>query len=277
MPYRHAHYFVGVVLLVIMAGFWASYFGAEGAVPLAFHVHAISAMTWLALLIAQHLAIQRRATALHRQMGLASFVLFPFLILGFVMIINITAANYVVGDNPVAMSLGSAFGFGMGIAIAAYLTLFYLALKHRRNIKLHAGYMLATPLILFESPFSRVIGDYLPWMNVIGSEFPQSILDTIVISDGLASIFALALFAMDRKHGAPWLIAAGFMMLQAVVMWFAPSMPLTDSAFAGYAALPPTVPLALGVIAGAAVTWLGWDAGKPFPKRALALAGAPPP
>ncbi len=51
MPYRHAHYFAGFVLLVIMAGFWASYFGAAEPIPLAFHVHAISAMTWLALLI----------------------------------------------------------------------------------------------------------------------------------------------------------------------------------------------------------------------------------
>ena len=57
---------------------------------------------------------------------------------------------------------------------------FYLALKHRRNVKLHAGYMLATPLILFESPFSRVIDAHLPWLNVIGSEGPQALLDTIL-------------------------------------------------------------------------------------------------
>ena len=48
MPYRHAPYFVGFVLLVIMAGFWASYFAFGGAIPLAFHVHAISSMMWLA-------------------------------------------------------------------------------------------------------------------------------------------------------------------------------------------------------------------------------------
>ena len=46
MPYRHAHYFVGLVLLVIMTGFWASYFNRVGGpMPLAFHVHAMSSMT----------------------------------------------------------------------------------------------------------------------------------------------------------------------------------------------------------------------------------------
>ena len=77
------------------------------------------------------------------------------------------AKRYVSADRLAANEgefiafAGPSFAIGMAIAIAAYLTLFYLALKHRRNVKLHAGYMLATPLILFESPFSRVIDAYL--------------------------------------------------------------------------------------------------------------------
>lgn len=269
MPYRYAPYFVGFVLLVIMTGFWASYFSVAGPIPLAFHVHAISSMTWLALLIVQHVTIQRRANGFHRQMGRASFALFPFLILGFMMIINVTAGRYVAAEpGDGILFLGPAFGIGMGIAIAAYITLFYLALKNRRNLKLHAGYMLATPLILFESPFSRVMDEYLPWMNIIGSEGPRYVLDTIVISDGLAIIFALGLYAMDRKNGTPWLIAAGFMALQAAAMWFAPDMALIGRVFGAYAAVPPAITLALGVAAGAATVWLGWEAGKPKRKGA---------
>jgi hypothetical protein len=262
MPYRYAPFFVGFVLLVIMTGFWASYFGASDPIPLAFHVHAISSMTWLVLLIAQQVVIQRRAHALHRALGRASFALFPFLIFGFVMIINLTASHYAAGEGPVTMALGPSFGIGMGIAIIGYLTLFTLALKHRRNVKLHAGYMLATPLILFESPFSRVMGDYLPWMNVIGSDFPHAILDTILISDMMVAAFALALWAMNRKHGAPWLIAAGFTAFQGVVMWFAPFSPAITAGFAAYAMIPAPVTLACGIAAGAAATWLGWEAGK---------------
>ena len=94
---------------------------------------------WLALLIAQHMTINRRANALHRQMGRASFVLFPFLILGFMMIINVSAARYSAPDAGEFIGmLGPSFGIGMGIAIAAYLTLFYLAMKHRHKVRLHA-------------------------------------------------------------------------------------------------------------------------------------------
>jgi hypothetical protein len=271
VPYRHAHYFVGFVLLVIMVGFWASYFSVVKAVPLAFHVHAVSSMTWLGLLIAQHLSIHKRMNALHKQMGLASFALFPFLILGFVMIINVSAKGFAAGDNPFYTYIAPAFGTAMWVAIAAYLTLFYLALKHRRNVRLHAGYMLATPLILFESPFGRFMDLLFPAWNFIGSEGPHAILDTIAISDGIAIVFAMTLYFMDRKHGAPWLVASGFLAVQAVLTWFTPQMPFMADLFGAYATIPEAVTLVVGLALGGAAAWFGWEAGKP-PARKAAVA-----
>ena len=262
MPYKYGHYYVGFVLAVILSGFWASYFRIIGGVPFAFHVHAFSATSWLLLLILQSLAIQQRHNAFHKLAGLASFALFPLLIAGFVMIINVSAARYVGQENPFIMVLGPSFGIGMIIAIAAYLTLFYRALRHRRNIRLHAGYMLATPLILFESPFSRLMEQAFPWMNFIGSEGPMAVLDTIVISDGLAILFVMALYFMDRKHGAAWLVASLLMAAQAVVMWFAPSIHLLNTLFQLYAALLTELTVLIGAIAGMLAGYLGWQHGK---------------
>ena len=273
MPYRQAHWYVGFVLLVILAGFWASYWSTVRSVPLAFHVHALSSAAWLLLLMVQSIIIHRRGNALHKQLGWASFLLFPALILGFVMIVDVSAQAYAAARNPFSVHLGPSFGIGMVIAIAAYLTLFYLALKHRRNVKLHAGYMLATPLILFESPFSRVIGAFMPWLNIIGSEGPQAVLDSIVIGDGLGIIFAVALYAQNRRHGAPWLVAAFFMALQAVVMWFAPFMPTLGPAMAAYATIPLGLTASAGIMAGALAGWLGWRAGGGGQARRARFAG----
>lgn len=274
MPYRHAHYFVGFVLLVTVTGFWASYFTRIGGVPLAFHVHAFSATSWLLLLIAQSLTIQNRQPGVHRLMGRASFALFPLLIAGFVMIINVTAQRYAAAENPFIMEIGPAFGIGMAVAIAAYLVLFYGALRRRGNVRLHSAYMLATPLILFESPFSRLMGQFFPWMNFIGSEGTRGLLDTIVISDGIATLFALTLYARDRRHGAPWLIAAGFMMFQAFAMFTARSWPGLDEAFAAYAKGPPALTITAGVLLAAATGWAGWQKGKrERPLKAAAAAG----
>lgn len=261
MPYRHAHYFVGFVLAVILAGFWASYWSIIGDVPIAFHVHAMSASCWLLLLIVQSIAIHRRANAFHKIMGQASFALFPFLILGFVMIIAVTANRFVAGNSPFVQHNGPSFAVGMAIAIVAYTTLYYQALKTRHNVKLHAGYMLATPLILFESPFSRVIEAFFPWMNFIGSEGPHQVQDMIAISDALVAIFALGLYSMDRKHGAPWLVAACFVTVQAVVMWCVPFLREVDPLLTAYAQVPLALTMFAGVAAGALTAWLGWRAG----------------
>ncbi len=275
MPYRHGHFYVGVVLLVILTGFWASYFGPiRSAMPAAFHVHAVTASSWLLLLIAQSVAIHRRQNALHKVMGKASFALFPLLILGFAMIIGVSAARYAARESEFIAYLGPSFGIGMGVAIVAYLVLFYQALKHRRNAKLHAGYMLATPMILFESPFSRAMDQFFPWMNVIGSEGPRGLLDTIVVSNAIMTVFALVLYVRDRRTGAPWLVAAGFMTVQSITMFFAPDWPLATDLFAAYARTPQWISLAGALLAGAAAGWFGWHAapGRPMrkpPERAL--------
>jgi hypothetical protein len=273
MPYRHAHFYVGFVLLVIVVGFWASYFAPiRTALPLAFHVHAVTAMAWLGFLIVQSVAIHRRMNGLHRQIGLASFALFPLLIIGLTMIINLSANRYASNESAFIAFAGPSFAIGMAIAIAAYLVLFYQALRHRRNVKLHAGYMLATPLILFESPFSRVIDAHLPWLNVIGSPGIQGLFDTILISDSIATAFALVLYLRDRKHGAPWLVAAGFMMVQGVVMWVTPGNAALGAALRAYAAVPEPVTLVAAAAAGAATCWLGWQAVPRRPRKGMRAA-----
>lgn len=261
MSYKYGHYFVGFVLFVTIVGFWASYFTRIGDVPLAFHLHAFSATSWLLLLIVQSASIHNRHNNFHKLMGKASFALFPLLIIGFVMIINVSADSFASQANPFIAVVGPAFGIGMAIAIAAYLTLYYLALRHRRNIKLHAGFMLATPLILFESPFIRILDQFFPWMNVIGSEGPRQVLDLIAISNVMVAVFAMALYSMDRKNGAPWLVATFFVLLQAVVMWFAPDILILETLFAAYSRIPNELMVLAGLLTGGLVAYLGWTRG----------------
>lgn len=271
MPYRNAKYFVGFVLVVIVVGFWDSYFTPIAEVPTAFHVHALTAITWVILLLLQDWSIRSRRRNLHMIGGILSLFLFPFLIVGFVMIINVSAAGYAANENPVARFLGPSFALGMMVAILAYLTLFYLALKNRRNVRLHAGYMLTTPLILFESPFSRVILSYLPFLVFTGSEFPQRIVDAIVIAMGISVAFALALYLRDRKSGIPFLVAGGFLFAESVCMYVGTNIEWVRQGFESYARIPTSLTLLVGFLLGATVSWLGWKSVDRRPLRTEAV------
>lgn len=103
MPFPHANYFAGFVLLTIVIGFWGSYFVPIAEVPLAFHVHAFTAMAWVVLLMFQHWSIHGRRNALHKKVGMLSLGLFPFLIVGFVMTINV-AARFVSSDSAAPLT-----------------------------------------------------------------------------------------------------------------------------------------------------------------------------
>jgi hypothetical protein len=273
MPYRHANYFMALVLVVLVTGFWNSYFRPIADVPTAFHVHAVTATSWVILLMIQNWAIHNGHRALHRAGGMLSLFLFPFLITGFVMIINVTAADYGASTRPNDSFLGPSFALSMLFAILAYVVLYFKALRNRRNVRLHAGYMLTTPLVLFESPFSRVMLTYLPFLVFTDSEFPQRVLDAIVISMGMAIAFALVMYLRDRKSGIPFLVAAGLMSLQAVSMYAGTNIEWVRDGLSAYATIPTPVTLAAGFLLGAAVSWFGWK--PPAPKSPRGAARQP--
>lgn len=258
MSYRQAQYFLAFVLLTIVVGFWGSYWRPIASVPLAFHVHAFTATAWVLLLMLQHWSIHSRRRDLHRLAGTGSLLLFPFLIVGFVMIINVSASGFVNADRANDAFLNPSFGLSMIFAIVAYLVLYWLGLRNRRSVKLHAGYMLATPLVLFESPFSRILLDHLPFLVITPSEFPQRVLDAIVIAMAMAIAFSLVMYLRDRKGGVPFLVAAVLMLIQALAMYFGTYSESFRALFAWYATLPAWLTIGAGFALGAAAAWLGW-------------------
>jgi hypothetical protein len=260
MPYTYANYFVGLVFIITIIGFWPSYFLKIAHVPLAFHVHAFTALTWVSLVMLQVWSIQNQKNDIHRTVGKLSLFIFPFVIVGFVMIINVSAESFISAKNAFSVKITPSFGASMLFAIITYLVLFYQALKNRHNINLHAGYMLVTPLVLFESPFSRIMLDYMPFMIFTGSEGVRLILDAIVISMSMAIVFALVMYLRDRKNGLPFLVVAVLMTVQALTMAFAGDIQVWRDIFGAYSQIPEGITISAGLVIGAIVAWLGWKA-----------------
>ena len=266
MLFRWGLPYLAFMVLVTLVGFWPSYFGKIDRVPLPFHVHALTALAWLTLIAVQTWSIQQRRNALHKQLGKGSFLLFPLLIMGLVAIVNLTATRYAAGD-PGKMIFEPAIGIITFVAILGYLTLFHLAIKHRRNARLHGAYLLATPLILFESPASRATGNLFNWPDFANRTPLQQFADSVAVPDAMCIAFALLVYASDRKHGKPWLVAVFFLAVQALVVYVPDAVPGFNRFLAAYGTLPAAVTLGGGLLAGALAGWLGWEQGKPPSRR----------
>ena len=117
MPYPRAHYYVLVVIAVIVAGFWPSYFAPWGTVPWQFHAHGVAASLWVIMVFGQSWTAHHRQLVLHRAIGRTSLFLFPFLIGGLAAIIDVTAKGFVAADSPVRIGFGAQFLIGLALAI----------------------------------------------------------------------------------------------------------------------------------------------------------------
>lgn len=259
-------------MAVTVAGFWPSYFAPFLSVPWQFHAHGVAASIWVLIIAAQSWTAHHKQLPLHRAVGKSSLLLFPFLIAGLAAIIDVTAKSYVAGVES-RVVLGGAFLLGLGLAVAAYVTLYYRALKYRRKVWLHSGYMLATPVILWESPFSRLI-DKLPALTVTGPQDLHLVIHAIVWA--MASALAFCLFMRWRfgERAHPFLVAGIFVAAQMVAMGQLGDLAVVNWLLAALGHIPSATVVGAGFAIGALTSWAGWEAGK---RPAVPLPGAAQP
>jgi len=262
MPYPRAHYFVLVVIGVIAVGFWPSYFGAWEQARWQFHAHGIAASLWVIMVFAQSWTAHHRQLPLHRAVGRTSLFLFPFLIGGLAAIIDVTAKRYVADADPVRQMFGGSFLIGMAVAMAAYVTVYYRALRYRRQAWTHAGYMLTTPLILFESPFSRALNMFMPGLVIAGVADLHLIMTSILWSMALELAVIALIWWKYRERAAPFLVAGGFIALQIVTMGWLGDLPVLKSLLTALAQVPSAAVWGAGFAIGALTSWAGWNAGR---------------
>jgi hypothetical protein len=274
MPYRRAHYLVLVVIAVIAAGFWQSYFSVWGKVPWQFHAHGVAASIWVLMVLAQSWSVHHGQLPLHRAVGKSSLLLFPFLIGGLAAIIDLTGKGYVAANDPVRVMFGGEFLIGLSLAVAAYVTLFYRALKFRRKVWVHSGYMLATPLILFESPLSRVFGTWLPGLTVHGPQDFGRIIPSIEWAMAVELAVIAAIWLGYRDKARPFVVAAGFIVAQMLTMGLLHDNALLKALLTLLGHTPSAAIVLTGFAVGALTSWAGWQAGK---RPAVPIAAAAQP
>ncbi|MEP6983369.1 MAG: hypothetical protein ABI853_06965 [Sphingomicrobium sp.] len=275
MPYPRAHYYVLIVIAVIIAGFWPSYFSVWGTVPWQFHAHGIAASTWVTMVAAQSWTAHRKPQLpLHRAVGKSSLFLFPFLIGGLCAIIDRTGKGYIAADDPVRLTLGGSFLIGLAIAVAAYVTVYYRALKYRRKVWVHSGYMLATPLILFESPFGRLLNMFVPGFIIRGPADFHLIMPSILWSMALELVVIGAIWLKYREKAKPFLVAGAFIAAQMAAMGLLGDLAVLKWLLAIIGNAPSAAVVGTGFAIGAATSWAGWEAGK---RPAATVPGAAQP
>lgn len=270
MPYRNAYWYVLALLPLAALAFWPSYLSQVATAPLQFHAHGVTATLWVVLLAVQGWAIHAGRRGLHRTLGLASLGLFPLFLAGGVSIFIGMAQRFADEASPFYTLYAARLAWLDIVAVAGFALFYFEALRRRRTVALHAGYLLATTIFLLGPILGRLFGAVR--FGLAGG--PDFALLHGAFQGANLVIAALAFFIAwrVRPYGRPFAISGALTLLMALLFEFVGPAAWWEALYARAAAWP-TLPLAaLVAVAGLLVGWAGWTAGR---RPVLSAAAAP--
>lgn len=165
------------------------------------HLHALIAVLWIMIIIAQPLLIRARNFKAHRLVGRISYIVFPLLVLSFIpQLFKIIEAG----------KLRFLF-FPVGDAVL--LIVFYsLAMYFRKKVYKHMRYVIAGALVFLGPTVGRIGPILLQWSDLKTQNIQYAIIYTIL----------LLLIFFDVRNGKkyqPYIIATAFFALHQLIYY----------------------------------------------------------
>ena len=271
MPYPNAHFYIVGLVMATLLGFWPFYFSDMASAPIAFHFHGISATMWLVLLALQSWSIHNHRVDRHRRLGKASIALFPLFLSGFFLVFQTESQKTALG-NPFREVYGPGMGAITVIAIITTAYFYHSSLKNRRNVQLHARYMLAIPFLFAESVFGRILNNFVPGMIVDGVDKIPLVYLGFHLSQLAAIALALFLYFREPRFGRPFLVVSAVMIAQSIALETFDSLEWWRQSFISVAQIPFALTLLVGVSFGILVSWFAWNAPFDRPTRGPAIS-----
>ncbi len=266
MPYRHAWLYLMALVAATLLAFWPSYFSRLAETSWEFHVHGITAGLWIVMLLAQSWTIHHGGMRAHRVVGRSSLLLFPAFIAGNVLLSVGFAEQFVERASEFHIQYAPRLALSDFVSVVGVGWFYFHALKWRHQVHLHARYMLVTPIFLLGPIFGRILGRYGPLAIASDAELYRFAEALRLVA--LATIIGLfLLYRAERKHGRPYLEAALFVALQAVLMDTLGVWKPWAVFYANFANASETV-LSLGSMAAATlIAYAGWRIGMRRPSK----------
>lgn len=259
MPYPHAWLWVSLLFVLTVPAFWPGYFGQLGNAFWQLHVHGVTAMLWVILVILQSWSIHHGHRKLHKTAGLSVLMLTPLFVAGSCLV----TATMAVKPGPFGELFGASLGLLDVMTVFAFPAFVFLALKHRRNVALHAGWMLATVFPLVNPTTSRLFSRFLPGFTIDSIEELPKFETAVHLSQAIVVAIAAYLFLKNRRHGAPMLALLAFLVVQWIMF-----VTLAKSAWwkgidLQIGAMSPSLLMAFGIALGTVAVAAGWISGSP--------------
>lgn len=214
--HRRSAFYFSLALLVSILGFFPSYFSVFLKTDAVHHFHGLTATAWMLLLIAQAWLIRSRNLSLHRTLGWASLVLAGLFLASGILMVD----AMLKGRGAFSRAFGSRLALVDLLSLLYFAVAYALAIRHRKDIHLHARFMASTAVLVLPPALARL----LPMAFSGIPSFEVAFHGSYFISEGIA----LLLILDDRRQGrfrVPYPLLMGVLLVQQVGFAVAPGIP----------------------------------------------------
>lgn len=196
-----------LALLVMIAGFWPSFFARLSATDVPHLVHGVTATLWMTIAVAQAWLIRRRAIGTHRRLGRWLLSLPPIIVVSGLQMIAVMLA----GDSSPPPLVSFKFAYLDTLGLAFFAAGVSLAVHHARqhDVALHLRWMVCTVLVALEPALERL---YLTVLPGLVTDFDDALYVSLLTVEGLL----ILLIARDWRAGlrrTPYLVLLSFFVL----------------------------------------------------------------
>ena len=213
--YKNAFYWFVGLLVILIVGFWESYFSKlPNAGHITHHAHGIVMLSWVSLLIVQSWLIRNRRNANHRAIGKISFVLAPAVVVTALLVNFFFQAS---AEDPLAPLIQRIYWFGY-FSAALFAIMYGLAIRNRRQVQLHARYMVGTALVFVVPGLFRLILNYVEPLGIWTPDFFQTTWVPFLIG-----VWLLFSDWRNKQDVRPYATLSGLWIANFFQWWLLPS------------------------------------------------------
>lgn len=157
--FRTSGFYFVVLFVISLIAFWPSYFSQwSDNIDIYTHIHAVSMMLWLVLLISQAFLMRYKQVSLHRNLGKFSYLLVPVLVVSLILL-----AHYQTGlEDGMVPPFRRYILFLQLSLLCLFMMAYALAIIYRHQPARHARYMIATSFSLIDPIMARIPLDIPP-------------------------------------------------------------------------------------------------------------------
>lgn len=203
LNYTNSWIFIIGLFVISSVVFWPRYYSRLSDASLYLHLHAITAILWFGLLVAQPLLIKNRMLKMHRLLGKFSFPLAAMLVISIILL-----AHSRIAATPEEYFVRRSHGIYLQLSLAFVFAVTYaFAICYRKTRDIHARLMVATALTLIDPIFDRFIFMYMPFITIRGEW----------LTFGFINLILITLAITDRNHPKARWVFPGLLLLYLII------------------------------------------------------------